>query len=147
KAFEKESLKFYNPINQLVLQEVQFNIQDKNYLINYYKENENQCIDTFVKVINKGSISQNVYRNLATLQSDLLQDYNISNAKKKINLEMNKEILIFILDLENIFIIANNKIFYISDQNIEDAMLKYVEKAEYKRIIDILLFIILSLIE
>ncbi|CAG8841337.1 36967_t:CDS:1, partial [Racocetra persica] len=44
--------------------------------------------------------------------------------------------------LKNIFITATNKISHINDEEVEEEMLKYVGKAGYRRITDILLFII-----
>jgi hypothetical protein len=57
-------------MNQPVLQEIRFNVQNKNYLVYYRdkdKEEENQRIDAFTKIIDQGSISRNAYRNLAAL--------------------------------------------------------------------------------
>ncbi|CAG8821881.1 42138_t:CDS:2, partial [Gigaspora margarita] len=49
KTFENESFKFYNPNDQPILQEIRFNVQDKNYLVDYCKEKGDQCINAFVK--------------------------------------------------------------------------------------------------
>ncbi|CAG8730022.1 29046_t:CDS:1, partial [Racocetra persica] len=46
-----ESFKFYNSDDHPVLQEIRFNVQGKNYLVDYCKENEDQYINAFVKVI------------------------------------------------------------------------------------------------
>ncbi|CAG8605411.1 16371_t:CDS:2 [Racocetra fulgida] len=60
-AFENEILKFYNPIDKPILQEIRFNVQNKKYLADYSdgntKKKEKQQLDAFVKVIDKGPIS------------------------------------------------------------------------------------------
>ncbi|CAG8687476.1 3402_t:CDS:10, partial [Gigaspora margarita] len=82
KIFESEALNFYNQIDQPVLQEVQFNVQSKNYSAIYYNEKE-QNIDTFVNVINKGLISCDAYRDLTALEAGLPREYNVTNDIEK----------------------------------------------------------------
>ncbi|RIB17717.1 hypothetical protein C2G38_2186582 [Gigaspora rosea] len=147
KTFENESFKFYNPNDQPILQEICFNIQDKNYLVNYCKEKEDQYINAFVKVIDQNLISRDAYRELSALEPDLPREHNISDAKKRINKEMNEKILIFILDIKNVSITATNEVSHIDDEEVEKEMLKYVGKAGYRKITDILLFIIPGLVE
>ncbi|CAG8836681.1 15498_t:CDS:2, partial [Gigaspora margarita] len=117
----------------------------KNYLVDYCKEKEDQNINAFVYVIDQNLISQNTYRDLSALEPDLPQEYNISNIKKKINEKMNKKIPIFILDLKNISITTTNKISHIDE--VKKEMVKYIGKAGYKKITDILLFVIPGLVD
>ncbi|CAG8503837.1 608_t:CDS:2 [Scutellospora calospora] len=144
KAFNSEVLKFYNIIDQLVLQEVRFNVLGKNYLADYRKrdsEKENQSFDLFTKVIDKGPISQDAFRYLAALQPELLREYNIANTRKRINEEMSKKVSIFILDIDkppDIDIDINQEF---------EEVLKYIGKADYRQIADIMLFIIPDLIK
>ncbi|CAG8748573.1 6104_t:CDS:2 [Gigaspora margarita] len=111
KAFEKESLKFYNPNDQPVLKKIQFNIQGKNYLVDYCKEKEDQNINAFVYIIDQNLISRDAYY------------------------------------LKNISIITTNEISHIDDDEVEKEMLKYIGKAGYRKITDILLFVILGLVD
>ncbi|RIB02903.1 hypothetical protein C2G38_2049701 [Gigaspora rosea] len=147
KTFENESFKFYNPNDQPILQEIRFNVQDKNYLVNYCKEKVGQYINAFVKVIDQNLISRDAYRELSALEPDLPREHNISDAKKRINEEMNEKIPIFILDIKNVSITATNKVSHIDDEEVEKEMLKYIGKAGYRKITDILLFIIPGLVE
>ncbi|CAG8855241.1 23482_t:CDS:2, partial [Gigaspora margarita] len=64
--------------------------KNEDYLANYNKE-KTSSFDAFVKVIDQGPISQDAYRKLATLQPELPRDHNISDARKNINEEMNKQ--------------------------------------------------------
>ncbi|CAG8731300.1 19119_t:CDS:2, partial [Racocetra persica] len=41
-AFKNKIYKFYNPIDQPILQELRFNIQDKNYVVDYYNKNRDE---------------------------------------------------------------------------------------------------------
>lgn len=101
KDFDNEVSNFYNLLDQPVLQEVKFNVQDKKYVVNYHSE-EDGYLDPFIKVIDQGSISQNAYRKLAAIQPELPREYNILDAKQKINEEMNIKIPIFALNIDNI---------------------------------------------
>ncbi|CAG8683851.1 6623_t:CDS:2, partial [Racocetra persica] len=52
--------------------------------------------------IDQGLISQNAYRKLATIQSELPREYNVLNTKKRINKEMNIKIPIFTLNIDDV---------------------------------------------
>ena len=95
-VFQNEALNFYNSSDEPVLQEIRFNVQNKNYLADYRdknKEKENQRIDAFTKVIDQGPISRDAYRNLAALQPELSRNRIILNARKRINEEMSQKLL------------------------------------------------------
>src|SRR6266487_3311324 len=103
-TFKNEIPNFYDLSDQPVLQEIRFNVQNKNYLADYRDKNEekeNQRIDAFTKVIDQGPISREAYRNLAALQPELPRDRAILNARKRINEKMSQEIPISILDIKN----------------------------------------------
>ncbi|RIB20680.1 hypothetical protein C2G38_2303217 [Gigaspora rosea] len=146
KAFKNEVPNFFNSVARPVLQEIQFCVQDKDYLAKYNKE-KTSSFDAFVKVIDQGPISQDAYRKLAVLQPELPRDHNISDARKNINEEMNKQAPINILNAENISLTTTNEIPHINNQEIEEDILKYIGKAGYRRITNILLFIIPCLIK
>src|SRR3954447_19996447 len=104
RAFKNEVSNFYNSIDQPVLQEIRFNVQDKNFFVDYNDKNEekeNQRIDAFTKVIDQGPISRDAYRNLAALQPELPRDRVILNARKRINEEMSQKIPISILNIKH----------------------------------------------
>ncbi|CAG8851598.1 36381_t:CDS:1, partial [Racocetra persica] len=103
--------------------------------------------DVFVKVIDQDPISRDVYQKLAALQPELPRDHNISDARKNINDEMNKQVPINILNAENISFTTTNEIPHINNQEIEEEILKYIGKAGYRQITNILLFIILGLVK
>ncbi|CAG8641966.1 27921_t:CDS:2 [Dentiscutata erythropus] len=74
KSFDYEVPKFFNSLDNPNLQEIKFNIQDKNYVINYNKydkENDDRSLDPFLKVIDQGPISHHAYRKLAVIQPEL----------------------------------------------------------------------------
>ncbi|RHZ88086.1 hypothetical protein Glove_26g124 [Diversispora epigaea] len=149
RAFEKEISGFYNPIDQPILQEIYFNVQDKNYYAKYNnknKENENERINAFTKVIDKGPISREAYRNLTTLQPELPRDRTIYKNRKKINIEMNQKIPIFIIDIKNTSFTSTNETIDIEDPEIIEEVLQSIDKAGYRKITDILIFVIPNLI-
>jgi len=146
KAFKNEVPNFFNSVDRPVLQEIRFCVQDKDYLANYNKEKPSS-FDAFVKVIDQGPISRDAYRKLAALQPELPRDHNISDARKNINEEMNKQVPINILNAENVSFTTTNEIPHINNQEIEEEILKYIGKAGYRRITNILLFIIPGLVK
>lgn len=149
KDFRDEVSNFYNSVDQPVLQEIRFNVQDRNYLVDYYdkdEEKENQLVDAFTKVVDQGPISRDAYRNLAALQPELPRDHHILNARKRINEEMNQKVPISILNIKNPVLTTINETPDIEDQEIVDEVLKYIGKAGYRRIADVLLYVIPNLI-
>ncbi|CAG8813222.1 7549_t:CDS:2, partial [Dentiscutata erythropus] len=148
-AFKNEIHKFYNPIDQPILQELRFNVQEKNYIVDYRNRNrdkKNNHIEAVTKIVDQGLISQKSYRNLAAIQHELLRDYDVSNARKKINDEMNQKVPVSILNIANISLITTNELPDITDQEIEEEMMRYIGNAGYRRITDILRFVILDLL-
>ncbi|CAG8790491.1 30613_t:CDS:2 [Gigaspora margarita] len=121
KAFKNKVPNFFNSVDRPVLQEIRFCVQDKDYLANYNKE-KTSSFDAFIKVIDQ-------------------------DARKNINEEINKQVPINILNAENISFTTTNEIPYINNQEIEEEILKYIEKAGYRRITNILLFIIPGLVK
>ncbi|CAG8726503.1 1959_t:CDS:2 [Cetraspora pellucida] len=121
-AFKNEVPNFFNSINRPVLQEIRFYVQDKDYLANYHNKEKTSSFDAFVKVIDQ-------------------------DTRKKINEEMNEKVPINILSAKNVSLITTNEIPHINDQEIEKEILKYIGKAGYRRVTDILLFIIPSLVK
>ena len=143
RAFEKEISGFYGSIKQPILQEIHFNVQDKNYYAKYNnknKENESERINTFTKVIDKGPISREAYRNLTALQPELPRDRTIYENRKKINIEMNQKIPIFIIDIKNTSLTSTNETIDIEDPEVIKEVLQSIGKAGYKKITDILIF-------
>ncbi|CAG8600876.1 6082_t:CDS:2 [Cetraspora pellucida] len=149
-VFNNETPKFYNPVDQPVLQELRFNVQNKGYVVNFHQniEKNNQHIEAITKIIDQSPISRDAYRNLAALQYELPRDHMILNARKKINKEMSQQIPISILNITDIPIplIATNEPSDIDNQEVEEEMHKYIGKAGYRRITDILLFLIPDLV-
>ncbi|CAG8681673.1 13226_t:CDS:2, partial [Racocetra fulgida] len=79
--FKNQAAKIYHPNDQLNLQEVQLDIYNKNYLINFCKqdkEKENQCIEAFTKVIDQKPIARDlipiVVLNISNIESSILTD-------------------------------------------------------------------------
>ncbi|CAG8713122.1 14710_t:CDS:2 [Dentiscutata erythropus] len=53
-AFKNEIHKFYNPIDQLILQELRFNVQEKNYVVDYHNRNrdkKNNHIEAVTEIV------------------------------------------------------------------------------------------------
>uniref|UniRef100_U9T615 Uncharacterized protein n=1 Tax=Rhizophagus irregularis (strain DAOM 181602 / DAOM 197198 / MUCL 43194) TaxID=747089 RepID=U9T615_RHIID len=116
--FQNETLNFYNSSNQPVLQEIRFNVQNKNYLANY-----------------------------SALQPELPRDCVILNARKRINEEMSQKIPISILNIKHTPLASTiNEAPDIEDQEIVEEVLQYIGKAGYRHISDILLFVIPDLV-
>ncbi|CAG8714558.1 20982_t:CDS:2 [Gigaspora margarita] len=74
------------------------------------------------------------------------KNYLVDYCKEKEDQNINAFIPIFILDFKNISITTTNKISHINDDEVEKEMLKYIRKAGYRKIIDILLFVIPGLV-
>ncbi|RIB20647.1 hypothetical protein C2G38_2035060 [Gigaspora rosea] len=142
-VFDNQVPKFFNLLDQPVLQEVKFNVQDKNFVIDYnddYKENSdsNRSLVPFLKVIDQGPISHHTYRKLAKIQPELPRAYEISDTRTRINQEMSIKIPIFTLNIENMALetsnidvdIATSLFTDTSDQEVEEEVLKYVENYE-----------------
>ncbi|CAG8681492.1 8224_t:CDS:2, partial [Racocetra fulgida] len=146
-AFKNEIPNFFNSIDQPVLQEVRFHVQDKDYLANYHNKEKTNSFDTFVKVIDQDQISRNAYQKLAVLQPELPRDHNISGIRKKINEKMDEKVPINIVNVKNVPLVTTNEVPHINDQEIEEEMFKYIGKAGYRRITNILLFIIPDLVK
>ncbi|RIB08006.1 hypothetical protein C2G38_2212765 [Gigaspora rosea] len=146
KTFDSEVPKFFNSHDRPTLQEIKFNVQNKDYIIdykNYDKENRDRILDPFI-------------------EPELLRDYEISDTATRINQEMVIKIPIYTLDIENMSFETSNvnivSLILISssllidtvdadDQEVEEEALKYISKACYRCITDILMFIIPSLID
>ncbi|RIB20598.1 hypothetical protein C2G38_2035120 [Gigaspora rosea] len=151
-AFKSEIPKFYNPIDKPVLQELRFNVQDKDYVVNFYNKYDNdkkkdQHVELVTKIVDQSPISRNAYRNLAAVQYELPRDHSILNTRKKINEEMYQKIPISILNITDIPLIATNEYSDINDQEVEEEILQYIGKAGYRRITYILLFLIPGLVD
>ncbi|GBC44604.2 hypothetical protein GLOIN_2v1778530 [Rhizophagus irregularis DAOM 181602=DAOM 197198] len=126
--FQNETLNFYNSSNQPVLQEIRFNVQNKNYLANYCDKNEEK-------------------ENQPALQPELPRDRVILNARKRINEEMSQKIPISILNIKHTPLASTiNEAPDIEDQEIVEEVLQYIGKAGYRHISDILLFVIPDLV-
>ncbi|CAG8841488.1 19773_t:CDS:2, partial [Gigaspora margarita] len=55
-AFKKQIPKFYNPMDQPILQELRFSVQDKNYVVNYHNENrdeKNKHIEAVTEIVDQ----------------------------------------------------------------------------------------------
>ncbi|CAG8819529.1 15495_t:CDS:2, partial [Cetraspora pellucida] len=135
-VFDNQVPKFFNLLDQPVLQEVKFNIQDKNFVIDYnddYKENSDSIrfLVLFLEVIDQDPISHHAY-----------------HTGTRINQEMSIKISIFTLNIENMTLETSNIDVDIdtSDQEVKEEVLKYVGKAYYRRITDIFIYIIPSLV-
>jgi len=148
--FTNTSVKHFHPDDCPMLQKICFTVQDKNFQSNFGiqdKEKENQRNEAFTRVIDQGPIARDSYRNLAALQPELPRETTIYKTKKRINEEMNYAIPISILNISNqLSITPINESQDINDLEIVEEMLKYVGKAGYRKITDILLFILPDLI-
>ena len=148
--FTDIAVKHFHPDDCPILQEICFTTQDKNFQANYgiqNKEKENQRNEAFTRVIDQGPISRDSYRNLAALQPELPRETTIYKTKKRINEEMNHAIPISILNISNqpsLTPINGNP--DINDLEIVEEVLKYIGKAGYRKITDILLFVLPDLI-
>ncbi|CAB4415544.1 unnamed protein product [Rhizophagus irregularis] len=149
--FTNTATKYFHSDDRLTLQEMCFAVQDKNFQANFgvqNKEKENQQNEAFVKVIDQGPIARDSYRNLAALEPKLPRETTIYKTKKRINEEMNNAIPISILnvtDQPSFTPIDENP--DINDPEVIEEVLKYIGKAEYCKITDILLFVLPDLIE
>lgn len=149
--FTNTATKYFHSDDHLTLQEICFAVQNKNFQANFgvqNKEKENQRNEAFIKVIDQGPIARDSYRNLAALEPELLRETTIYKTKKRINEEMNNAIPISILnvtDQPSFTPIDENP--DINDPEVVEEVLKYIGKAGYCKITDILLFVHPDLIE
>ena len=148
--FTNTAVKHFHPDDYPILQEICFTVQDKNFQANFgiqNKEKENQRNEAFTKVVDQGPIARDSYRNLAALQPELPRETTIYKTKKRINEEMNYAIPILILNIsDQPFLTPINGNSDINDSEIVEEVLKYIGKAGYRKIADILLFILPDLI-
>ncbi len=148
--FTNTSVKYFHPDDCPILQKICFTVQDKNFQANFgiqNKEKENQRNEAFTKVIDQGPIARDSYRNLTALQPELPRETTIYKTKKRINEEMSNAIPILILNISNeqsLTPIHENP--DINDPEIVEEVLKYIGKAGYRKITDILLYILPDLI-
>ena len=148
--FKNTAVKHFHPDDRPILQEICFTIQDKNFQANFgiqNKEKENQRNEAFTRVIDQGPIARDSYRNLAALQPELPRETTIYKTKKRINEEMNYAIPISILNISDQSLLTPiNENSDINDLEIVEEVLKYIGKAGYRKIADILLYILPDLI-
>ena len=148
--FTNTSAKYFHPDDCPLLQEVHFSVQDKNFKASFgiqSKEKENQRNEAFTKVIDQEPIARDSYRNLAALQPELPRETTIYKTKKRINEEMIDAIPISILNiLSQPSLTSINENPDINDPEVIEEVLKYIGKAGYRKITDILLFILPDLI-
>jgi hypothetical protein len=148
--FTNTAAKYFHPDDCLLLQEVHFSVQDKNFQASFgiqSKEKENQRNEAFTKVIDQGPIARDSYRNLAALQPELPRETTIYKTKKRINEEMINAIPISILNIsDQPSLTSINENPDINDPEVVEEVLKYIGKAGYRKITDILLFILPDLI-
>ncbi|GES90891.1 hypothetical protein GLOIN_2v1778530 [Rhizophagus clarus] len=149
--FKNTAISYLNPNDHLNLQEIRFAVQEKTFKANFGiqdMEKENQRNESFIKVIDQGLISRDSYRKLAALQSELPRESAIYKTKKKINEQMNQAIPISILNIsgQQSSVSINKDSNTINDSEVIKEVLKYIRKAGYRKIKDILLFILLGLI-
>ncbi|GBB93934.1 hypothetical protein RclHR1_22590003 [Rhizophagus clarus] len=119
--FKNTAISCFYPNDHLDLQEIRFAVQEKTFKANFGiqdMEKENQRNELFIKVIDQGPISRDSYQKLAALPRESQQS----------SVSINKD--------------SNT----INDSEIIEEVLKYIRKAGYRKIKDILLFILLGLI-
>ncbi|GET50379.1 hypothetical protein GLOIN_2v1778530 [Rhizophagus irregularis DAOM 181602=DAOM 197198] len=127
--FTNTAAKYFHSDDCPTLQKICFTVQDKNFQAN------------------QRPIARDSYRNLAALQPELPCETTIYKTKKRINEEMNNTIPISILNISNqLSPTPINENPDINDPEIIEEVLKYIGKAGYRRITDILLFILPDLI-
>jgi len=148
--FTNTSVKYFHPDDCPILQKICFTVQDKNFQANFgiqNKEKENQRNEAFTKVIDQGPIARDSYQNLTALQPELPRETTIYKTKKRINEEMSNAIPILILNISNEQSLTPiHKNPDINDPEIIEEVLKYIGKAGYRKITDILLYILPDLI-
>jgi hypothetical protein len=148
--FNNIAINCFHSDDNPMLQEIRFSIKGKNFQANFGTqdiEKENQRNEAFTKVIDQGPIARDSYRNLAALQPELPRENAIYKTKKKINEEMNHAIPVSILNIsEPSSLETINENLDTNDPEVVEELLKYIGKAGYRRITDILLFIIPDLV-
>ena len=148
--FTNTAVKHFNSNDHLILQKISFTAQDKNFQSDFgaqSKEKENQRNKAFTRVIDQGPIARDQYQRLAALQPELPQT-TIYKTNKRINEEMDHDAVpISILNISNqLSFTPINENLNINDLEIIEEILKYIGKAGYHKITDILLFILPDLI-
>ncbi|GES91519.1 hypothetical protein GLOIN_2v1778530 [Rhizophagus clarus] len=149
--FKNTAISCFHPNDHLDLQEIRFTVQEKTFKANFGIQNmekESQRNESFIKVIDQGPISRNSYQKLTALQSELPCESAIYKTKKKINEQMNQAIPILILNIsgQQSSVSINEDSNTINDSEVIEEVLKYIRKAGYRKIKDILLFILPGLI-
>ncbi|RHZ51712.1 hypothetical protein Glove_475g22 [Diversispora epigaea] len=119
---------------------------DDNFALDLEKENKKN--EAFLKVIDQGPIARDSYQSLTALLPKLPRENTIYTVKKNINEEMANKISISILNISNFssFNLINENL-NINNSEVEEEVLKYVGKAGYHRVTDILIYIIPGLVK
>ncbi|GBB99012.1 hypothetical protein RclHR1_00340003 [Rhizophagus clarus] len=80
--FTNISKLYYSPKDQSILEEIQFSIKDYRFKVKIRDENttvKKQKNKAIVMAIDKGQISQDAYRDLAAIESELPREWTISD--------------------------------------------------------------------
>ena len=150
--FTNISKQYYNPVDQPLLEEIKFSVKEHKFKV---KTNENiENVEAqrhknkaMVMAIDKGPISRDAYRNLATIEDELPREWMIAEQRIQINKEMNEKIKITALEMPqdiNIDSVENPDIF---DSEIIDEVTTLIGKSGQRSIKDILNYIVPDLVK
>ncbi|CAB4423108.1 unnamed protein product [Rhizophagus irregularis] len=133
------------------LKSIEFNIKKKSFHFSVGKENTEELkhkARAAVQACDKGQITREGYRNLASISHDLPREWKVSAERKEITYEMNEIIPISLVNIapplsDN----SLNSEVHINDAEIIDNMQQSIGKGGRRNIINILKYLIPDLVK
>ncbi|PKC62344.1 hypothetical protein RhiirA1_397698 [Rhizophagus irregularis] len=133
------------------LKSVEFNIGNSSFCISVNKENIEEIkykARAAVQACDKGQVSREGYRTLASISQDLPREWKVSTEKREITHEMNEIIPILLVNLTpSLSDDPVNSEIHINDTEIIHNLQQSVGKGGQRNIVDILKYLIPGLIE
>ena len=146
--FTNISKNYYNPIDQPLLEEVQFSVKDYKFKVKIGDENietKKHKNEAIVMAIDKGPILRDAYRNLATIEDELPREWIIAEQRTQINEQMNDKVKITTVKMPqhiNTDSVENPDIF---DLEIIDEITTSIGKGGQRSIKDIYFFFVIAI--
>ena len=131
------------------MEEVQFSVKDYKFKVKIGDENietKKHKNEAIVMAIDKGPISRDAYRNLATIEDELPREWIIAEQRTQINKQMNDKVKITTVKMPqyiNTDLVENPDII---DSEIIDEITTSIGKGGQRSIKDILNFIVPDLV-
>ena len=133
------------------LKSIEFNIRDNSFHLSVNEENIEEIkhkARAAVQACDKGQVTREGYRTLASISQDLPHEWKVSAEKKEITCEMNEIIPISLVDITpSLSDNSVNSEIHINDAEIIDNLQQSIGKGGRRDIINILKYLIPSLLK